>query len=407
MAERVVVTGMGCVAPKVSDTDVFWARMLHAESSLGAIEGFDVSAYRTQIGGELSLDLEALCGMPLRAFSRPTQFALVAAQEALQQSGLLGDTDRLNHTGICLGTGLGGMYFAEESLVALLRDGPRGVSPMLVPYVDPNSMLNQIAIRWGMRGPQWSIATACSSSGHALGQALDAIRAGRCQAMLAGGAEATISKLFFAGFDRLRAMSNRNLEPERACRPFSGDRDGFVLSEGAAMLLLESEPHARSRGATILAELKGYGASGGAFNSVSPVPGGEDLVRAMQSALQDAGITADEVDLINPHGTGTRLNDDAEVCAIRQVFGEQLSRVHVTPTKQLTGHLLGAAAALESVHIIQSIAASMVTPIQYCDGAYPLNIATDGPVPVRIRHALNHSFGFGNNNAVLVFGEYR
>jgi len=407
MSERVVVTGLGCVAPKIPNADVFWARMLHAESSLGAIKGFDISAYRTQIGGELDLDLEALSGMPLRAFSRPTRFALVAAQEALQQAGMADDPERLNHTGICLGTGLGGMYFAEESLVALLRDGPRGVSPMLVPYVDPNSMLNQIAIRWGMRGPQWSIATACSSSGHALGQALDAIRSGRCQAMLAGGAETTISKLFFAGFDRLRAMSSRNQEPELACRPFSGDRDGFVLSEGAAMLVLESEQHARARGANILAELQGYGAGGGAFNSVSPVPGGEDLVRAMRSALRDAGITADDIDLINPHGTGTRLNDDAEAGAMQQVLGKRLTHVHVTPTKQLTGHLLGAAAALESVHVVQSIAASMVTPIKYFDGGYPINIATEGPLPSRIRHAMNHSFGFGNNNAVLVFGEYQ
>lgn len=407
MTERVVVTGVGCVAPRIANADDFWARMLLAESSLGAINGFDISAYRTQIGGELDLDLESLSGMPLRAFSRPTQFALVAAQEALQQAGLVHDSLLLNSTGICLGTGLGGMYFAEESLVALLRDGPRGVSPMLVPYVDPNSMLNQIAIRWGMRGPQWSVATACSSSGHALGQALDAIRAGRCQAMLAEGAETTISRLFFAGFDRLRAMSARNREPELACRPFSADRDGFVLSEGAAMLLLESEQHARSRGAPILAELKGYGASGGAFNSVSPVPGGEDLVRAMQSALRDAGVTADDIDLVNPHGTGTRLNDDAEACAMKEVLGDRLAKVHVTPTKQLTGHLLGAAAALESVHVVQSIAASMVTPIKYCDGAYPLNIATGQPIPARIRYALNHSFGFGNNNAVLVFGEYQ
>ena len=234
---------------------------------------------------------------------------------------------------------------------------------------------------------------------------MEMIKNGHCDAVLAGGVEATMSPLIFAGFDRLRAMSARNDSPETACRPFSHDRDGFVMGEGAAMLMLENEEHALVRGARIYAELAGYGASGGGFHAVMPRPDGSDLVDSISAALASAGIGANQVDLINPHGTGTKLNDDAELRALRQVFGARLGTIAITPTKQLTGHLLGAAGAVESVHIAKSIHESCITPIRYHSGE-GLNIATGSAQRREIRYALNNSFGFGNNNVSLIFGAY-
>lgn len=277
---------------------------------------------------------------------------------------------------------------------------------MTVPFVDPNGIVNQIALKWGLRGQQFTVSTACSSSAHAIGLALDTIRAGRCDAVLAGGVEATMSPLVFAGFDRLRAMSARNHEPQTACRPFSADRDGFVMGEGAAMLVLERESVARARGATIHAVLCGYGSSGGAHHPVMPRPDGSDQIVAIRAALKDAGISAQDIDLINPHGTGTRLNDDAELLALRAVFDAALESISVTPTKQLTGHLLGASGALESLHLVKCIAEQSVTPIRLVDGSSGLDIQT-GAVRKRVlRFALNNSFGFGNNNVSLIFGVY-
>jgi 3-oxoacyl-[acyl-carrier-protein] synthase II len=378
--------------------------MKRAQSSLGPITQFDTSGYRTTIGGEITSDLSEAIGANVRGLSRAAQFSVAAAQEALRHAGLLDDVDRLAASGICLGSGLGGLYFSEASMSALHRAGPRGVSPMLVPFVDPNCIVSQVAMRWGIRGPQFTVSTACSSSAHALGQALDMIRAGRCDVVVAGGSEATVSPLIFAGFDRLRAMSACNDSPSSACKPFSSDRDGFVMAEGAAVLILESEDHMKARGATPLAEFKGYGASGGAYNAVTPRPEGDDLVDAMRKALRDAGLGAEQIDLINPHGTGTQLNDEAEELALLKIFGERASQIPVTPTKQLTGHLLGAAAALESVHAVLSIAKSFVTPVAYHNGGGALRILKGQGEARPIRNVLKNSFGFGNNNATLVFG---
>ncbi|HEX7638288.1 MAG TPA: beta-ketoacyl-[acyl-carrier-protein] synthase family protein [Burkholderiaceae bacterium] len=407
MKEKVIVTGLGCLIPGIPGAEDFWKSMLCAGSFLSRIGRFDANPYRTRIAGELSLDISEHVGFNVRAHSRGVQFSLAAAQEALRHAGVLGDAARLEPCGICLGSGLGGLYFSEEAMAALHRAGPRGVSPMQVPSVDPNAIVSQVALRWGIRGPQLTTSTACSSSAHALGLSLDMLRAGRCGMVLAGGAEATISPLVFAGFDRIRAMSTRNEDATTACRPFSGDRDGFVMSEGAAMLVLETESHARARGATMLAELKGYGASGGAFNAVAPRPGGEDSLVAMRKALADAGVAPDEIDLVNPHGTGTALNDDAEELALQALLGDHVRQVYVTPTKQLTGHLLGAAAALESVHVVQSIVRRTVTPIRLHDGRGRLRILQGEARAHPIRNALNNSFGFGNNNAALVFGACR
>jgi len=278
----------------------------------------------------------------------------------------------------------------------------------MVPFVEPNSIVSSVARKWGITGFQHTVSTACSSSAHAIGIAMDMIRSGRCDAVLSGGVEASMSPLIFAGFDRLGAMSVKNQTPETACRPFSKTRDGFVMGEGAVVLLLESEKHALARNAKIYAELRGYGASGGAHHPVIPLPLGSDLSKSMQLSLRDAGLSIDQVDLINPHGTGTALNDEAEVHALKDTFGSYLNNIAIVPTKQLTGHMLGASGAIESLHVVKSISESCVTPVLFYDGSSDLNIYTkpNSFYEKRIRVAINNSFGFGNNNVSLVFGAY-
>jgi len=308
LQDRVVVTGLGCVTSASGGIASWWSNMRNAESTARLITRFNTEKYRTRIGAEVDTSKPVLDGVNVMGLSRNAQFAVVAANEALMHSGLLDEAGATSEVGVCLGSGLGGIYFSEESITALRDSGPRGVHPMLVPFVDPNGIVNHIALKWGLLGQQFTLSTACCSSAHAVGLAMDMIRAGRCDAVLAGGVEASISPLIFAGFDRLRAMSARNDEPATACRPFSSNRDGFVMGEGAAMLLLERESNACARGATIHAVLCGYGASGGAYHPVMPRPNGIDQIVAMRAALRDAGITANEIDLINPHGTGTKLN---------------------------------------------------------------------------------------------------
>ena len=400
-----VVTGVGCFLPFAPTAQDFFQAMRDARSLLAPITRFDTREYRTRIGGEITNDASEHLGFNVRGLSRNAQFSIAAAQDALTCAGLL-NGEVLSEMGISLGSGLGGIYFSEESITALHRLGPRGVSPVEVPFIDPNGIVNQVAIRWGIRGPQLTISTACSSSAHAIGQAMDWIRHGRCEVALVGGVEATMSPLVFAGFDRVRAMSTRNDDPTSACRPFSDDRDGFVMSEGAAMLVLESAGHAKARGATVLAEILGYGASGGAHHVVAPRPDGSDLVIAMQKALHDSGLAPDAIDGISPHGTGTRLNDEVEEKALREIFGDRLQSIPLSPIKQLTGHLLGAAGALEVVHTVQSISTRYLTPVHYYSATRPLCVSVGQGREYQQRRVLKNSFGFGNNNVSLVLGEY-
>lgn len=402
---RVVVTGVGCFLPSVNTAQDFFHAMKEARTLLSSITRFNTADYRTRIGGEITTDVSTHVGFTVRSMSRNAQFSIAAAQDALLNAGLLDGSD-LSEMGVCLGSGLGGIYFSEESITALHRLGPRGVSPVEVPFVDPNGIVNQVAIRWGLCGPQLTISTACSSSAHAIGQAMDWIRHGRCEMALVGGVEATMSPLVFAGFDRVRAMSNRNDDPATACRPFSDDRDGFVMSEGAAMLVLEEADRARARGANVLAEVLGYGASGGAHHIVAPRPDGRDLEIAMRKALNDAGLTPDAIDGISPHGTGTRLNDEVEERALWEIFGDRLGSIPFSPIKQLTGHLLGAAGAVEVVHTVQSIASRYLTPVQYYNAARPLCVSVGQGRDFQQKRVLKNSFGFGNNNVSLVLGEY-
>jgi len=409
MREKVLITGLGCVSPFGCGVDKLWQGLVNARSSISSIQRFDVSSYRTKIGAEIEdQSLSYKFGPQVNNFGRNTRFAIGAASEALSDSGLLLDALSTSKAdiGICLGSGLGGIYYSEEAITTLRDIGPRGISPLTVPIVEPNSMVSQIAIKWQLTGPQFTISTACSSSAHAIGIAMDMIRSGRCSSVLTGGSEATMSPLVFAGFDRLRAMSNNNDTPTTACRPFAKDRAGFVMAEGAAMLLLESETSVKNRNGKVYAELLGYGANGGAHHTVMPKRDGEDLILSMKKALVDAKIDADQIDLISPHGTGTKLNDQAEYLALKSIYGKRLRNVSVTPTKQLTGHPLGAAGAFESIHIVKSIYESVITPIALCDTDMDLDIAVGQPRQRSIGYAMNNSFGFGNNNVSLVFGAY-
>ncbi len=401
--EKVVITGLSAISALGDNLDEFWANLLQAKSGISRISRFDPAEYRTQIAAEIKTNISTLLGYSVANLSLNTQFALAAAAELVKDAGLEDPSLNKRRIGISLGTGLGGMYYTEDALTRLLKSGPTRVNPMTVPFIDPNSIVNQIAIKWGFIGQQQTVATACSSSANAIGIALDMIRSGRVDAVLTGGVEATITPLMVAGFDRLRAMSNQNDDPGNSCRPFATDRDGFVLGEGAAMLFLEKESTAKARGAKIYAELAGFGSTGGGYHAVMPIPDGTDSALAMQLALEDAKMNAGDIDLINPHGTGTKLNDVAEYNAMKLIFGERMSSIHMTPTKQLTGHLLGAAGALEAVYAVKSLQTQTVTHFNKLDDEFSLNINFSAPQPAKLTCAMSNSFAFGNNNVSLVF----
>lgn len=405
--EKVVVTGLAVISAQGDNLAAFWDSMLAARGGIKRISRFDPKEYRTQIGAEVQTDISTLLGYSVANHVLTTQFAIACADELVRNAGLVDTNLDKKRIGISLGTGLGGIYFAEEQLMKLLEARVGRIHPMTVSHVDPNTITNQIAIKWGFVGQQQTISTACSSSGNAIGIALDMIRSGRADAVLTGGVESTIHPLMVAGFDRLRAMSPNNDDPDHACRPFDINRDGFVLGEGAAMLFLEKESAAKARGAKIHAELSGFGSTGGGYHAVMPVPDGSDSARAMQEALADAGVAAEEVDLINPHGTGTKLNDAAEYKALQQIFGSRLDTIAMSPTKQLTGHLLGAAGAIEAVHVIKSLADGVITPFNPMECEFNLNINYGKPINKKLHCAISNSFGFGNNNASLVFRSVR
>lgn len=412
---RILVTGLGLVSPIGVGWRNVWQSVLHGSSGIRSISLFDAANYRTRIAAEMAdweierdacLDKQA----SLDRLERNEQFAVVATHLALQDAMLSVEAANPARVGICMGSGLGGLFFAERGLTNLIRTSPyspKGVHPMTVPHVDPNSLTCQIAMRWGITGPQFTISTACSSSAHALGQALLLLRAGRADVVLAGGAEAPVSPLTFAGFDQLRAMSTRNEDPYSACRPFSRDRDGFVMGEGAAVLVLETEEHVRKRGTRPYAEFAGYGASGGGYHLVASDPTGRDAAAAMEQAIRDAALQPHQIGAINAHGTATTLNDVAESQAIRKVFGVRGEQIPISATKALTGHLLGASGALEAALSVLTVQTgrlpSILTYTMTPDPACCLNVIATSTLDHQPKTILSNSFGFGNNNAALVF----
>ena len=405
--KRVVVTGLGAITPLGNSVDTTWKRALAGESGAAPITSFDASNLETHFAAEVkAFDPEAELGRRLaRRTDRFTQFALTAVRQALGDARLdINDANR-DRAGAFIATGIGGMTVLVEEMERFRQLGPRRVSPFLVPMMLPDSAAGQIAIAFGLRGPNMAVVTACASGANAIGEAAETIRRGAADIMVAGGAESAIVPLAMAGFNVMDAISKRNDAPQRASRPFDLRRDGFVIGEGAAALILESLEYAQSRGAHILAEISGYASTNDAFHISAPAENGAGAASCMRIAIKDAGLRPEQIDYINAHGTSTRLNDASETAAIKAVFGEWAHRIPVSSTKSMTGHLMGAAGALEAVFCVLAIRDGIMPPtINYetpdpeCDLDYVPNTSRRKP----LKHVLSNSFGFGGHNACLV-----
>jgi 3-oxoacyl-[acyl-carrier-protein] synthase II len=411
---RVVVTGLGAVTPLGGDVESFWKNAIAGESGISLIGAFDTSDYPCRIAGEIKdFDPEAyLERKEARRLDRFAQFFVASTYQALEDAGLdyREDPDGGERAGVVLGAGIGGMISIDAGIHMLDKRGPRRVSPLVIPQIIPNGAAGEVSILYKLLGPVTCVVTACAASANAIGDGAELIKRNVADVIVAGGAEAPIMPLALAGFSQARAVSTRNDEPERACRPFDSDRDGFVMAEGAATLILEEREHALARGAHIYTELIGYGMSADAYHITLPRPGGTGAARAMTAALEDAGIEPTTVDYINAHGTSTPANDVTETMAIKLSFGEeQARRVAISSTKSMTGHLLGGAGAIEAIACILAMRDGVVpptinldTPDPECDLDYVPNEARTMPVDV----AMSNSFGFGGHNVALIFRKH-
>jgi len=411
MTERVVVTGMGVVTPVGATVSETWSNLVEGHSGIGPITLFDAAEFDARIAGEVkNFEPEAvLSPREAKRLDRFCQFALIACREALSDSGLTIDESNSTDVGVLFGSGIGGVITLSEQIEVLRTKGPHRVSPFLIPMFLIDLAAGQIAIATGARGPNSGIVSACSTSAHALGEAAEIIKRGDARVMIAGGSEAGILPIGVAGFASMKALSTRNDEPQRASRPFDAERDGFVMGEGAGVVILEAESHARARGARIYAELAGYGATDDAYHITAPSEGGEGAVRSMRIALKKAECDPADVHYVNAHGTSTPINDRLETMAMKTVFGDAAYRVPISSTKSMTGHMLGAGGVVESVVCIKAIEDGVIPPtINYenpdpeCDLDYVPNEARHAPIAV----ALTNSFGFGGHNASLVFRRF-
>jgi len=406
LRHRVIVTGVGAITP-VGTGPAFWESLCAGRSGIAEIKAFDVSDYDCRIAGEVTdFDpLDYLDRRESRRMDRFCQLALAAASLALADAGMDRQGIPGGRTGVLLGTGIGGIHTLLEQQGVLQERGPGRVSPLFIPMMIANMAAGQLAIALGAQGPNSTTVTACASATNAIGDAFRLIRRGDADMMFTGGTEAPIVPLALAGFCSMKALSTRNDEPARASRPFDRERDGFVMGEGAGVLVLESLEHARARDARIYGEISGYGMTADAHHITAPAPGGDGGARAMQAALADAGLRPEDIDYINAHGTSTPANDKAETEAIQRVFGERAGRLAVSATKSMTGHLLGAAGAIELIATLLTLRHGIIPPtINYehpdpeCDLDYVPNECRHAPVRV----ALSNSFGFGGQNACLV-----
>ncbi|MCZ6528993.1 MAG: beta-ketoacyl-ACP synthase II [Chloroflexi bacterium] len=408
--KRVVVTGLGALSPLGNSVRDTWDAILAGRSGIGPITHFDASELITRFAGEVKgFDPAAELGHKLaRRLDRVTQLTVVATRHALEHAKFKiteGNRDRI---GAIIGTGIGGIGTMIAQVKQFLEKGPRWISPFTVPMMLPDAPGGQIAISFGMRGPNFAVVTACASGTNAIGEAAEIIRRGDADAMIAGGSEAPVVPLAVAGFNKMEAMSKRNDDPELASRPFDLNRDGFVLGEGSAQLLLESLEHAKARGAEILAELVGYGATNDAHHITAPAENGAGAAASMELALENAQLELNEIDYINAHGTSTKLNDLSETAAIKTVFGEVAYDIPISSTKSMTGHMLGAAGGIEAIFCIKALqdgvmppTINYVTPDPECDLDYVPNMKREK----ELWHAMSNSFGFGGHNATLVFAK--
>ena len=412
MRRRVVVTGMGCISPVGNNVRDTWSAILAGKSGSGMITRFDASTHKTRFAAEVKdFDAAALLGQrDARKMDRFTQFAIAATMEALEHSGLKIDETNRDRVGILIGTGIGGIGTLLDQAEVMRERGPDRVSPFLIPMMISDSAAGMLAIRVGARGPNMAIATACASGNNAIGDAVETIRRGSADVMIAGGSEASLVPLAMAGMNVMGALSTRNEDPQAASRPFDKDRDGFLMGEGAGILILEAFENARARGATILGEINGYGTTDDAHHISAPAENGAGAAMSMKLALEDAELSVGDIGYINAHGTSTPLNDKSETAAIKTVFGEQAYNIPVSSTKSMTGHLLGASGAVEAVFSIMAIREEILPPTinyQTLDPECDLDYVPNQPRKVSPRHVMSNSFGFGGHNATLIFSRFQ
>ncbi|MCE7869562.1 beta-ketoacyl-[acyl-carrier-protein] synthase II [bacterium CPR1] len=408
---RVVVTGLGCVTPLGLGHQDFWSGLLEGRSGVSAITFFDTTAYTTKFAAQVN-DFnpeDFINKREAKRMDRVIQFSVAASRMALEDAALSITEENADQVGASIGSGIGGMHTFETWHRTLVEQGPNKVTPLFIPMMIPNMVSGQVSIQFGLKGPNFAVVSACATGGNCIACAIDVIRTGRARVMLAGGTEAAVTPLSVAGFCSMRALSTRNDDPQHASRPFDRERDGFVMGEGAGILVLEDYEHARARGARIYAEIGGYGATADAYHITNPDPNGDGAARAMKSALEDAGLRPEQVDYINAHGTSTPVGDPCETRAIKKLFGDHAYKVAISSSKSMIGHTLGAAGALETVVCVLAVHTDRIPPtINYvhpdpeCDLDYVPNVAREAPVQV----ALNNTFGFGGHNAVIVVNKF-
>jgi 3-oxoacyl-[acyl-carrier-protein] synthase II len=408
---RVVVTGIGAVTPIGNDSATFWKSIKEGVCGIDKVTNFDATNYKTQIAGEIKgLNIEDFIEKKeARKMDKYAQYALIAASEAVENSGLDMSKEDPWRVGVVTGSGIGGICTFEEQHKNLMEKGPGKVSPFFIPMMISNMAACHIAIKYGAKGINENIVTACASSTHSIGDAFRHIQYGSNDVIIAGGTEATVSPTAFAGFCNMKAMSTRNDDPKHASRPFDAERDGFVLSEGSGFIILEELEHAKKRGANIICEMVGYGATDDAYHITSPVPGGEGGAMAMKLAIQDAGIKPEDITYINAHGTSTKYNDHFETDAIKSALGEAAYKVAVSSTKSMTGHMLGAAGAVEAIVCAKAIEEGYIPPtINYVnpDPDCDLDIVPNEGRNCEVKYAMSNSLGFGGHNATIVFKKY-
>jgi len=408
---RVVITGVGMITPLGIGVEQSWEGLLAGRSGIGKITQFDAANFPTRIAGEVDgfNPEEYIEPKEIKKMDRFIHFALAAAQMAMNDSGLKITAENAERAGVIVGSGIGGLRSIEHYHSVLLEKGPRRITPFFIPMLVVNLASGQISIRFGAKGPNSAVVTACATGSHAIGDAFKIIQRGDADAMIAGGTEAVITPLGIGGFNAMKALSTRNDEPEKASRPFDMDRDGFIMGEGAGIMILESLETALERGAGIYAEIVGYGMAADAYHITAPSPNGEGAARCMKMALQDAGVGPSVVNYINAHGTSTKAGDEIETYAIKTVFGEYAYKIPVSSTKSMTGHLLGAAGGVESVVSILSIRNDIIPPTINLDTPDPecdLDYVPKQARRTTVNYALSNSFGFGGTNACLLFRKF-
>jgi 3-oxoacyl-[acyl-carrier-protein] synthase II len=411
MPQRVVITGLGAISPIGSDPDRMWVNCIAGRSGVGPIRAFDASEFKSRIAAEvLDFDAGVLFGTKeARRMDRFTQFGLAAAIQAVADARLeINDSNR-DRIGVVIGSGIGGLGTIVENMKILNEKGPSRVSPFMVPMMLIDSNPGMIAIQLGLRGPNLGVVTACATGTNAIGEGAEMIRRGQADVILAGGSEASILPLAMAGMAIMGALSSRNDDPQGASRPFDRQRDGFVMGEGAGVVVLESLEHAQARQARILAEVRGYGSTNDAYHVSAPAENGAGAAAAMRMALLQAGLEVQAIDYINAHGTSTPLNDKSETAAIKTVFGERAYQIPISSTKSMTGHLLGAAGAIEAVLCVRALQENLLPPTinyEYPDPDCDLDYVPNQARPKAIQTVMSNSFGFGGHNAVIILNRW-